>query len=100
MKILMIDNYDSFTYNLVQYLGELGVETIVRRNDAIDVAGARALNPDAIVVSPGPCTPAEAGHLNVHSARDGGRKADARRLPGPSMHGRGLWRQGRPGAAA
>ena len=61
MKILMIDNYDSFTYNLVQYLGELGTETIVRRNDAIDVAGARALNPDAIVVSPGPCTPAEAG---------------------------------------
>jgi anthranilate synthase/aminodeoxychorismate synthase-like glutamine amidotransferase len=61
VKILMIDNYDSFTYNLVQYLGELGVETIVRRNDAIDVAGARALNPDAIVVSPGPCTPAEAG---------------------------------------
>jgi 4-amino-4-deoxychorismate synthase (2-amino-4-deoxychorismate-forming) component II len=61
VKILMIDNYDSFTYNLVQYLGELGVETIVRRNDAIDVAGARALKPDAIVVSPGPCTPAEAG---------------------------------------
>jgi len=61
VKILMIDNYDSFTYNLVQYLGELGTETIVRRNDAIDVAGARALNPDAIVVSPGPCTPAEAG---------------------------------------
>jgi para-aminobenzoate synthetase component II len=61
LKILMIDNYDSFTYNLVQYLGELGVETIVRRNDAINVAGARALNPDAIVVSPGPCTPAEAG---------------------------------------
>jgi para-aminobenzoate synthetase component 2 len=61
VKILMIDNYDSFTYNLVQYLGELGVETIVRRNDAINVAGARALNPDAIVVSPGPCTPAEAG---------------------------------------
>jgi para-aminobenzoate synthetase component 2 len=61
VKILMIDNYDSFTYNLVQYLGELGAETIVRRNDAIDVAGARALKPDAIVVSPGPCTPAEAG---------------------------------------
>jgi para-aminobenzoate synthetase component 2 len=61
VKILMIDNYDSFTYNLVQYLGELGVETIVRRNDAIDVAGARALSPDAIVVSPGPCTPSEAG---------------------------------------
>jgi len=61
MKLLMIDNYDSFTYNLVQYLGELGVEVIVKRNDAIDVAGARALAPDAIVISPGPCTPAQAG---------------------------------------
>ena len=61
MRLLMIDNYDSFTYNLVQYLGELGVEVIVRRNDAIDVAGVRALKPAAIVVSPGPCTPVEAG---------------------------------------
>ena len=60
-KILMIDNYDSFTYNLVQYLGELGAKVIVRRNDAIDVAGIRAERPDAIVISPGPCTPAEAG---------------------------------------
>jgi anthranilate synthase/aminodeoxychorismate synthase-like glutamine amidotransferase len=61
MKLLMIDNYDSFTYNLVQYLGELGVEVMVKRNDAIDVAGARAIKPDAIVISPGPCTPAQAG---------------------------------------
>jgi para-aminobenzoate synthetase component II len=61
IKVLMIDNYDSFTYNLVQYLGELGADVIVRRNDAIDVAGARALRPDVIVISPGPCTPAEAG---------------------------------------
>ena len=61
MKLLMIDNYDSFTYNLVQYLGELGAEVIVKRNDAIDVAGARALAPEAIVISPGPCTPAQAG---------------------------------------
>ena len=61
MKLLMIDNYDSFTYNLVQYLGELGVEVTVRRNDAIEVAAARALRPDAIVISPGPCTPAAAG---------------------------------------
>ena len=60
-KILMIDNYDSFTYNLVQYLGELGAKVSVRRNDAIDVAGIRAERPDAIVISPGPCTPAEAG---------------------------------------
>jgi para-aminobenzoate synthetase component II len=60
-KLLMVDNYDSFTYNLVQYLGELGAEVSVKRNDAIDVAGARALTPDAIVISPGPCTPKEAG---------------------------------------
>ena len=57
----MIDNYDSFTYNLVQYLGELGAELEVRRNDAIDVAGVKALAPDAVVISPGPCTPKEAG---------------------------------------
>ncbi|MGA8058890.1 MAG: aminodeoxychorismate/anthranilate synthase component II [Candidatus Binataceae bacterium] len=60
-RILMIDNYDSFTYNLVQYLGELGAELEVRRNDAIDVAGVRAMAPQAIVISPGPCTPKEAG---------------------------------------
>jgi len=61
MRILMIDNYDSFTYNLVQYLGELGAEVTVKRNDAIDIAGVRAMAPEAIVVSPGPCTPREAG---------------------------------------
>jgi anthranilate synthase/aminodeoxychorismate synthase-like glutamine amidotransferase len=60
-RILMIDNYDSFTYNLVQYLGELGAELEVRRNDAIDVEDARSLKLDAIVISPGPCTPKEAG---------------------------------------
>ncbi len=61
MKVLMIDNYDSFTYNLVQYLGEIGAEVVVHRNDAIDVAGVRDLGADAIVLSPGPCTPNEAG---------------------------------------
>ena len=61
-RILVIDNYDSFTYNLVQYLGELGVEPSVWRNDQFDLADIEALNPDGIVVSPGPCTPAEAGH--------------------------------------
>ncbi len=60
-KILMIDNYDSFTYNIVQYLGELGADVTVKRNDAIDVAGVRALHPSAVVISPGPCTPTEAG---------------------------------------
>jgi anthranilate synthase component 2 len=59
--ILMIDNYDSFTYNLVQYLGELGVEVRVVRNDELTVAAAAALDPERIVISPGPCTPNEAG---------------------------------------
>jgi anthranilate synthase component II len=59
--LLVIDNYDSFTYNLVQYLGELGAEAIVRRNDAITVDEIGQLAPAAIVVSPGPCTPSEAG---------------------------------------
>src|SRR6185503_18486020 len=59
--ILVIDNYDSFTYNLVQYLGELGADVVVRRNDAISVDDVGALAPSAIVLSPGPCTPKEAG---------------------------------------
>jgi anthranilate synthase component 2 len=58
---LVLDNYDSFTYNIVQYLGELGVAPLVRRNDAVTVDEALALEPDAVVVSPGPCTPGEAG---------------------------------------
>ena len=61
MQVLMIDNYDSFTYNLVQYLGELGAQVTTRRNDVISVADALAMAPDAIVLSPGPCTPNEAG---------------------------------------
>jgi para-aminobenzoate synthetase component 2 len=59
--ILVIDNYDSFTYNLVQYLGELGADVIVRRNDEIDIAGIEEERPDHILISPGPCTPNEAG---------------------------------------
>jgi anthranilate synthase component 2 len=59
--LLMLDNYDSFTYNLVQYFAELGEEVKVIRNDEIDVAGVMALAPDRIVISPGPCTPKEAG---------------------------------------
>ena len=56
-RILLIDNYDSFTYNLVQYLGELGAMPIVFRNDEIDVEGIRAIDPDGILISPGPGTP-------------------------------------------
>jgi anthranilate synthase component 2 len=59
--LLMIDNYDSFTYNVVQYLGELGSEVEVVRNDQVDVAGIEAMAPEKIVISPGPCTPNEAG---------------------------------------
>ena len=59
--LLVIDNYDSFTYNLVQYLGELGADLLVRRNDAIDVDEIGELRPTAIVVSPGPCAPSQAG---------------------------------------
>jgi len=59
--LVVIDNYDSFTYNLVQYLGELGAEVSVFRNDAITVDALGALHPDQIVISPGPCTPNEAG---------------------------------------
>ena len=59
--ILMIDNYDSFTYNLVHYLNELGAETRVHRNDDLSVEAALALKPDAVLLSPGPCSPDEAG---------------------------------------
>ena len=59
--ILMIDNYDSFTYNLVQYIGELGIEVKVARNDELTIDVIQAINPQVIVVSPGPCTPNEAG---------------------------------------
>jgi anthranilate synthase component 2 len=61
MKLLMIDNYDSFTYNLVQYFGELGAEVQVHRNDEIGLADIEAFKPSHLVVSPGPCSPAEAG---------------------------------------
>jgi anthranilate synthase component 2 len=61
VKVVMVDNYDSFTYNLVQYLGELGAEVIVVRNDQVTVDDIEKLAPDKIVISPGPCTPKEAG---------------------------------------
>ncbi|MDA0708843.1 MAG: aminodeoxychorismate/anthranilate synthase component II [bacterium] len=66
--ILVIDNYDSFTYNLVQYFGELGAEVIVRRNDEITVAEIAELSPERIVISPGPCTPNEAG-ISIDTVR-------------------------------
>ncbi len=60
-KVVMVDNYDSFTYNLVQYFGELGADVTVVRNDEVTIDEIKALNPDKIVISPGPCTPKEAG---------------------------------------
>jgi anthranilate synthase component II len=68
MKLLMIDNYDSFTYNLVQYFGELGAQVEVFRNDEITIEGIAARQPDRLVVSPGPCSPAEAG-ISVEAIR-------------------------------
>ena len=72
MKILMIDNYDSFTYNVVQYLGELGAEVDVYRNDLIRLKEIEAAKPDKIVISPGPCTPNEAG-ISMDVIRDFGK---------------------------
>jgi anthranilate synthase/aminodeoxychorismate synthase-like glutamine amidotransferase len=69
--LLIIDNYDSFTYNLVQYFGELGAEPVVKRNDEITIAEIEALKPEAVVISPGPCTPKEAGISNEVIARIG-----------------------------
>jgi len=62
--LLVIDNYDSFTYNIVQYLGELGADLVVKRNDEITAEAIKALKPERIVISPGPCTPNEAGVSN------------------------------------
>ena len=59
--VFVLDNYDSFTYNLVQYLGELGAEVVVRRNDQVTVKEVKAMHPERIVISPGPCTPQDAG---------------------------------------
>jgi anthranilate synthase/aminodeoxychorismate synthase-like glutamine amidotransferase len=69
--ILVIDNYDSFTWNLVQYLGEIGVEPVVKRNDEVTLGEIEAMAPEAIVISPGPCTPAEAG-ISVDVIREFG----------------------------
>ncbi|MFM8341720.1 MAG: anthranilate synthase component II [Methylomonas sp.] len=68
VKVVMVDNYDSFTYNLVQYFGELGADVTVVRNDDVTVADIEAMQPDKIVISPGPCTPKEAG-ISVETIR-------------------------------
>ena len=90
--VLVIDNYDSFTYNLVQYLGEMQVEMQVHRNDQISVEQIRALNPERILISPGPCSPKESGLSNeiphVQFAN-----SYARGLFGTSVHWACLWRE-------
>jgi len=73
VRLVMVDNYDSFTYNLVQYFGELGAEVIVVRNDEVTVEEIESLRPDKIVISPGPCTPKEAG-ISVETIRRYGGK--------------------------
>src|SRR5437016_7934439 len=72
-RVLVVDNYDSFVYNLVQYLGELGAEPLVYRNDALSVDEAEALSPDAVLVSPGPGRPEDAGISSELVRRLGGR---------------------------
>jgi anthranilate synthase/aminodeoxychorismate synthase-like glutamine amidotransferase len=71
-RVVVLDNYDSFVYNLVQYLGELGAEPVVVRNDQVDLAGLRALSPDALLVSPGPGRPEAAGVSSEAIAELGG----------------------------
>ena len=86
MRVLVVDNYDSFTYNLVQYLGELGAELEVVRNDARRSTSCSSARPDRVVVSPGPCTPNEAGiSVEVDAPLPRGRRPDARRLPRPPV---------------
>ena len=82
MMVFVLDNYDSFTYNLVQYMGELGAEMTIRRNDEITAEEVAAMRPDRILISPGPCTPQEAGisiDLLKHFAES--QKAGGRRVP-------------------
>ncbi len=87
--VFVLDNYDSFTYNLVQYLGELGQEVVVRRNDEITPAEIEALHPDRILISPGPCTPQDAGItvdlIRHFAARDTAHVADPTHRPMPIL---------------
>ena len=92
--ILLLDNYDSFVWNLARYVKELGREPLVRRNDAISLDEIAALAPSHIIVSPGPCTPAEAGISVDVVRRFGADRPDPRRLPGPPGDRRGLRRAG------
>ena len=98
--ILLIDNYDSFVYNLARYVRELGEEPLVRRHDAMTVDDVLALAPSHVIISPGPCSPAEAGISTDVVRRVGPDDPDPRRLPGPPVHRRGLRRGDRARRAA
>jgi len=97
MKVFMIDNYDSFTYNLVQYFQILGAEVVVKRNDQTTIEEIRELDPDAIVISPGPCSPKEAG-ISVKVVQElVQRLPHIGRLLGASVHRLCLWGKDNPG---
>ncbi len=98
--LVLIDNYDSFTYNLVHFLGELGTTSEVIRNDKVTADEVIKMKPKAIVLSPGPCTPSEAGVCLDLIEKAGSQDPAARRLPRASGHRAGLWRQGDPRAGA
>jgi len=92
--LLMIDNYDSFTYNLVQYLGELGADVEVYRNDEITLDEIKAKQPERLMISPGPCTPDEAGiSMQAKKTRFAGEDSDPRRLSWPSEYWSGVRRK-------
>lgn len=88
----MIDNYDSFTYNLVQYLGELGEELIVRRNDDITIEEIEELSPDFLMISPGPCSPDEAG-ISLEAIKHFAGKFPFWCMPRTSVHRTSIWRR-------
>lgn len=91
--LLMIDNYDSFTYNLVQYFAELGAEVEVQRNDKLTINDIETLNPQQIVISPGPCTPNEAGVSLEVIEHFAGKKTDFGGMSGTSGDWSGFWWQ-------
>ncbi len=91
--IVMIDNYDSFTFNIVQYLGELGAEVVTHRNDAISVAEIEALSPSHLVISPGPCTPNEAG-ISMEAVRHFAGRLPILGICWGISHRPGVWRRG------
>jgi anthranilate synthase component 2 len=78
--VFVLDNYDSFTYNLVQYMGELGAEMVIRRNDELTPAQVEAMHPERILISPGPCTPQDAG-ISMELIRHFARPGASRRVP-------------------